>query len=141
LLILHSTLFAEDTVTPAPVTPEKPLTTEETPVPAKLPVEKPSATEEETAAKSPVPSAVRESLAGLLNQDLQKATIVPSLIKGLYEVTVNSEVLYITADGQHLITGNIIDAKTRKNLTDGKRDILRAKAIDTIAEKEMVTRK
>lgn len=161
LLVLHTTLFAEDVAVQIPVPPEEvsvteetatptesPVVTEETATPAKSPVateetatpmKSPVATEETaTPAKSPIPSAVRESLAGLLNQDLQKATIIPAPIKGLYEVMINSEVLYITADGQHLITGNIIDAKTRKNLTDSKRDVLRAKAIDTVDEKEMV---
>jgi thiol:disulfide interchange protein DsbC len=116
LFLLHPALSAQTAT--AVETPEKPAT--------------------ETTTKSPVPSAIKEALAQLLNQEAQKAIVVPSPIKGLYEVTINSEVLYITADGQHLVTGNIIDAKTRKNLTDSKRDTLRAKAIDTVAEKEMV---
>lgn len=155
LFVLHTTLCAEDATTQIPVPPEEVSVTEEASTPTEktaTPTESPVTTGETatpekspvimeevaTPEKSPVPSAVREALAGLLNQDLQKATVVPAPIKGLYEVMINSEVLYITADGQHLVTGNIIEVKTRKNLTDSKRDVLRVKAIDTVDEKEMI---
>lgn len=123
---------------------------EKTPLPVQEPaVDVPTETAQESAdnalpektpspVKDPVPSAVSETLKSLLNQDFQKASIAPAPIKGLYEVVVGSEVLYVTADGAHLILGNIVDAKTRENLTDNKRDTLRAKAIDSVSEKEMI---
>lgn len=36
---------------------------------------------------------------------------------GLYEVVVDGEVAYATADGKYLVLGNVIDLGTRRNLT------------------------
>lgn len=36
---------------------------------------------------------------------------------GLYEVVVDGQVAYMTADGQYLVLGNIIDLQSKRNLT------------------------
>lgn len=41
-------------------------------------------------------------------------------VKGFYEVRVGSQLLYISNDGQHLIEGNVIDIKAKRNLTQAR---------------------
>lgn len=89
---------------------------------------------------SAIPPAVTATLKSLLNPTLatNPPVVVPSLINGLYEATIGFDVIYIAADGKHVLLGNLLDAKTHENLTDRKRDKLRVKAINSIAENEMI---
>jgi len=43
--------------------------------------------------------------------------VKPSVINGLYEVKVGSDLFYVDATGQHLISGNVFDTGTKQNLT------------------------
>lgn len=119
LFVLNTTIRAEESSKPVAPKPDS-ATTEKS----------------STPANPAIPEAVQNALQTLLNKE--NATIIPAPIEGLYEVTVGSEILYMATDGQHLIVGNIIDAKTRENLTDKKRNGFRAKALNSVAEGEMV---
>lgn len=45
--------------------------------------------------------------------------VQPSAVwPGLYEVVTDSELVYSDASGDHLFVGNVMDTKTRENLTD-----------------------
>lgn len=61
---------------------------------------------------------IRESLSGLLAPGRTLDEIRKSPVDGLYEVTLGSRVIYVTGDGRHVITGKLIDAKTRIDLTE-----------------------
>lgn len=99
----------------------------------------PSTTAAVTVAPAKVPAAIMETLKQLVKEDIDKVTVAPSVISGLYEVVIGSEILYISADGQHLIvSGDLIETKTRENLTDNKRGEFRKKTLDTLNESEMV---
>ncbi|MCC8987170.1 MAG: DsbC family protein [Candidatus Contendobacter sp.] len=65
-------------------------------------------------------------------------SIQPAAIAGLYEVIVGGQVLYLSADGRFVVQGDILDLDSHANLTDNRRGELRDKAIDTVAEKDMV---
>ena len=67
-------------------------------------------------------------------------SIQPAAIAGLYEVIVGGQVLYLSADGRFVVQGDIVDLDSHANLTDNRRGELRDKAIDTVAEKDMVCR-
>ncbi|MGA7179142.1 MAG: DsbC family protein [Thiobacillaceae bacterium] len=43
---------------------------------------------------------------------------------GLYEVIVDGEVAYVTADGKYLILGSVVDVSTKKNLTSARMEKL-----------------
>ena len=47
-------------------------------------------------------------------------SIEKTAIPGLYEVNLGSQIIYSDATGDHLILGDIVDAKTRKNLTEAR---------------------
>jgi len=48
---------------------------------------------------------------------LEISAISKTSYGGLYEVLVDGQVAYVTADGKYLMLGNVIDVASRKNLT------------------------
>ncbi len=65
-----------------------------------------------------------ERLPGFPAIDEVSATPIP----GLYEIRVGADVLYVDAQGDHVVQGQIIDTRTRQNLTEAR--IERLTAID-----------
>lgn len=70
--------------------------------------------------------AIRKNLAERL-PDLPKIDEVSkTAIPGLYEVRIGTEVVYTDERGDHIIQGNIIETKTRTDLTQARIDKLTA---------------
>jgi protein-disulfide isomerase len=90
-----------------------------------------------------IPAAVTEAVQSLFKEHFQ---IAPSPIDGFYEVVVEGkDILYLTQDGVHIVSGNIYQIKPRENLTDKRRTELaeafkpkRKELIDSVPETEMV---
>lgn len=80
---------------------------------------------------------IREALKEIA-PDLKVTNIQASPIKGLYEVMAGTDLMYITADGRHFISGHIVDLKTREDLTEPRLSEARKRLIDGIGENEMV---
>jgi thiol:disulfide interchange protein DsbC len=59
-------------------------------------------------------------------------------IKGLFEVTVGSNILYVSEDGKYLLQGHLIDIAARKDLTEDKLAAGRKAAIDNLGEDQMI---
>ena len=60
-------------------------------------------------------------------------------VPGLYEVRVNgSQIFYTDEQGNYLIQGNLIDVKTRKNLTEERVEKLTAVAFDQLPLKDSI---
>jgi thiol:disulfide interchange protein DsbC len=68
----------------------------------------------------------------------EPTSIKPSPIKDLYEVTIGSQIFYLSEDGKYHFSGDIIDLDTKQNVTDEKRDSLRKAALDAFGEKNMI---
>lgn len=51
--------------------------------------------------------------------------------KGLFRASVSGNIVYITADGQYLLSGNLFDLDTRENLT---KDIQAKQRVETLAQ-------
>ncbi|OQW91981.1 MAG: hypothetical protein BWK79_15665 [Beggiatoa sp. IS2] len=99
----------------------------------------PSTTDATTVAPVKIPPVIMETLKQLIKEDINKITVAPAAITGLYEVVIGSEIIYISADGRYLIVnGDMIETQTRENLTDNKRGEFRKKTLDTLNENEMV---
>ena len=64
--------------------------------------------------------------------------VVPSPIKGLFELRLGSDVAYITADGRYLISGDLFDVDARTNLTEAGRSDSRRKLLAKLDEKDMI---
>lgn len=70
--------------------------------------------------------------------EVSSATIRPSPVSGIYEVEHGSDLLYMSADGKFLILGDVIELKTRTNLTRAKRDQRVATALNAVGDANMI---
>lgn len=88
-------------------------------------------------AKAKPPADLTATLAKVM-PGFQANEINPTAVPGLYEIVAGPRVFYITADGNFLIDGDVIDLAQRTNITEERRGVVRAQAIDAIGEENMV---
>lgn len=84
-------------------------------------------------------AAIRKTLGERIPQLQNIDEIGKSVMPGLYEVRIGSEILYTDADGNFLLQGSLIDTKTRKNLTEERVDKLTAVDFKTLPVKDAFT--
>lgn len=90
-----------------------------------------------SAPKGAVPADVRARVvAKLPGAKAEDVTFSP--IPGLYEVTLGGMIVYVSSDGQHLVSGNVYDLDSQVNLTAARRSAARAKALAGAKEDEMI---
>lgn len=70
--------------------------------------------------------------------DAKPDNVRPSAVKGIYEAHFGGQMFYITANGEHLFTGELFELKTRSNLTERSRSQGRIQFIEQLAESEMI---
>lgn len=80
---------------------------------------------------------VRQGISKLMAEH-RVSSIKPSPIPGLYEVLVEANIYYVSADGKYLLLGNLIDMETRDDLTTPKVAKIKAKMIEDFGEENMV---
>jgi thiol:disulfide interchange protein DsbC len=73
-------------------------------------------------------AAIRKSIAERLPDFPKIDEIQKTAIPGIYEIRIGTDILYTDEQGNHLIEGQLIDTKTRANLTDAR--IAKLTAID-----------
>lgn len=73
-------------------------------------------------------AAIRKAIAERLPDFPKIDEVTKTPIPGLFEVRFGTEVLYSDAQGNHLIEGQLIDTRTRANLTEAR--IAKLTAID-----------
>jgi thiol:disulfide interchange protein DsbC len=61
-----------------------------------------------------------------------------SPVAGLYEVRIAGQIFYVTADGSHLLNGELFSIKERINLTERSRGESRLDFIKSLDEKELI---
>jgi thiol:disulfide interchange protein DsbC len=81
-----------------------------------------------TALAQPVAqeAAIRKGLGERLTNLPRIDEIRATPIAGMFEVRVGNEILYTDAEGNYIVRGEIIDLKTRRNLTEERIDRLTA---------------
>ena len=57
-------------------------------------------------------------------------SVSESLIPGLYQVMYGTEIVYLSADGKHFISGDLLNLKTRENMTEVSQRGVRKKMVD-----------
>ncbi len=73
-----------------------------------------------------------EQVRAAIKQLVPTATVdkvEKSPLQGFYEVTLDGQVLYVSADGQYIVSGNVWDVKTKRNLTESRYADLRKAAL------------
>jgi len=92
------------------------------------------------AAAGAQEAAIRQALTQRLPQLKAIDEIKPAGVSGLFEVRVNgSEIYYTDAKGDFLIDGQIIETKTRRNLTEDRIAKLTAIPFDSLPIKDAFT--
>ena len=70
--------------------------------------------------------------------DAANGTLRPSPVAGLYELVMGAQVYYVSADGKHLFLGDMVEVRTRANLTEGAREKISARLLNEIGEQDMI---
>ncbi len=65
-------------------------------------------------------------------------SVKPSEVKGIYEVSVGSTLVYATEDGKYLFQGRLVDVASRTDLTERKLAATRLAALDKLGEDKMI---
>lgn len=65
-------------------------------------------------------------------------SITPSPIKGVFEVTIGGDIVYVSDDGKYLLQGRLIDTQTKTDLTDEKLSGARKTALDKLGIDKMI---
>jgi len=82
-------------------------------------------------------NAIKESIAKHI-PTMKIDTIKASEVKGLYELSVGSNVFYVSEDGKYLIEGHLIDIAARKDLTEGRANDSHVKALNKLGVDKMI---
>lgn len=67
-----------------------------------------------------------------------QASVSASDIAGLYQVTIGSRIVYMSADGRYVVNGSIIDLATRENKTEMAEAGVRKAALAALDENSMI---
>ena len=81
---------------------------------------------------------VRDAMHSLLpNANIDQ--VVKSELPGFYEVVVNGQIVYVSADGKYLLQGNLYNVPAKRDLTAARVAATRAQAIEKLpASKKIV---
>lgn len=90
-----------------------------------------------TATAEEATDKVRAALAKIIPGS-EPDSIELSQLPGMYEVTYGVEVFYVTKDGKYLLSGNLLDLGSGKNLTERKRAGGRLQLIEGMDEDKMI---
>ena len=60
-------------------------------------------------------------------------------IDGLLQVQINSDIVYVTGDGQYLVQGEIMDIDTRVNITDQAKSGIRVNLLEDLKQDEQIS--
>jgi thiol:disulfide interchange protein DsbC len=78
-------------------------------------------------------AAIRKSLG-----HIEAAGIEPSPVAGIYEVTVGTHIVYMSADGRYMFQGDLIDVPNRQSLTEPRRREAIKALIAGVSEDDMI---
>jgi len=81
---------------------------------------------------------IKARLEKVLSPGYEIGSIKKTPIKGLFEVVVGVDVIYVSGDGKYIVDGHLIDLANRKDLTEPRRSEIRKQAVDKVGEDRMV---
>ncbi|NOG59203.1 MAG: DsbC family protein [Proteobacteria bacterium] len=86
-------------------------------------------------------AALNEELSAAISRflpDVEIDSIQPAPIKGLYQIIIGPDVIYMTRDGGYVVKGEILDINERRNLTEDVRAASRVKLLNSIENDEYI---
>ncbi|MDH3646719.1 MAG: DsbC family protein [Gammaproteobacteria bacterium] len=66
------------------------------------------------------------------------ASVRETPLDGVCEIAIGPQIVYVSPDANYLLRGDIIEITSNINITDKRRSTARARALDGIAEKDMI---
>lgn len=90
-----------------------------------------------TVAQAPLSQDAQDSLNRFL-PDVQIDSFQPSPVAGIYEARVGAKIFYVTEDGRHVFTGDLIDLEGQKNISEQSRRGMRTLLIEAAGEDTMI---
>jgi thiol:disulfide interchange protein DsbC len=85
------------------------------------------------SAEDTVRERLRKTFPDMPISDIRKTPL-----KGVFEVSIGSEVGYVSEDGKYLLHGDLIELGSQKNLTEQRRQTARAKLLTQLGEQNMI---
>lgn len=82
--------------------------------------------------------AVEAKIRGLV-PNAKTIAISETPIEGILQVQINSDIVYVTADGQYLLQGQIMDIDTKDNITDQAKSGIRLSLLTDLNQDEQIT--
>lgn len=82
-------------------------------------------------------SAVRGAIESLV-PNAKIDSIAESVVPGVFEVTIDGRVVYVTAEGRYLIQGSIFDIPNRVDITEASRSKVRRDALAQVTTGRIV---
>ncbi|WP_174625608.1 DsbC family protein [Candidatus Methylobacter favarea] len=82
-------------------------------------------------------NTVRQAMAKSM-PSVKIDSIKPSVINGLYEVTVGTNIIYVSDNGKYILQGHLIDVEARRDLTEEMLGAARIQAIEKIGQDNMI---
>ena len=73
-----------------------------------------------------------------LSSDFEISDVKETPIKGIYQVTIGPDVIYMSRDGNYVLKGEILDIGNRRNLTEDFHAQKRINLLNTIADSEYI---
>ncbi|RLA03352.1 MAG: DsbC family protein, partial [Gammaproteobacteria bacterium] len=89
------------------------------------------------ACRAEIPDVVKDALNHVIPGVAAK-NIKPAPMPNWYQGRVGSRLLYVTADGEYLIDGQVFDLKNHENLTENALNDVRKEQLVAIDESTMV---
>lgn len=80
---------------------------------------------------------LRQALANSM-PNIVPTKISETPVDGLYEVIVGSQVVYMSADARYMIEGDLIDWKTKRNVSEEAKSGIRLAALDKLGADNML---
>ncbi len=78
-------------------------------------------------------ATIRKTLGGVTPDSIE-----PTPVDGIYEVSVGSHIVYLTADGRYMFQGELIDMLKRESLTEPRRRQMVKKRLAAVSENDMI---
>lgn len=91
-----------------------------------------------TACADSATDSVRKAVQTVIPKGTQIDSVRPSPVPGMYEVVYGTEVMYVSADGRYVISGDLADLTTRTNLTEQVRSKGRQKILGQLKDEDLI---
>ncbi len=82
-------------------------------------------------------AAIRQSITRSM-PSIKVDSVKPSVVKGLYELTIGANLYYVSEDGKYLLQGHLVDIAAKKDLTEEKLNGTRKSAIAKMGVANMI---